>query len=259
MIASALSIFQFLHCSTVIMALPLTVSNVFLLLKEFLTVWCYQILYYNEVYPAEVFMKAKSFDSVVYCSRNPLLTEYFDGLITRFLKILIEGNGRDNGGRVNSLLMVLYDTRDNTAKEHYILQFSEMVHLGPAMNSEFLNKTPSDLYDKRSLPILDIPNFTWTDLYGQLRMVLFNLLTELRKKRSHMDAQEKEFLFYKVLVDLDDTVDLNIAEEENGGSPWVRLNSTTMEESSSANVKIASLGEVSAGFVSVGAHNKYLK
>lgn len=241
------------------MSLPLTLPYVILTLKEFIIVWINQVLYYNEIYPPEIYDKLKSFDTIVYQSRNPALNKYIEDLVNEFLLILVNGDGHTNGGKVNQMLLLLYDVKSNKTKKKYVAKFNEMVNLGPCVNDlNFLylidEKNPESLLE----PVIDVPNFTWDEIYSQLRSILCSQIEELKSPKKDLEMDE---LFFKVIVDLEDSIDLNVnadSEISNQHSNWVKL-TTTSGDRQKRKTKVVSIGEVSVGFICIDMYNEYSK
>lgn len=241
------------------MSLPLTLPYVILTLKEFMIVWVNQVLYYNEIYPSEIYDKLKSFDTIVYQSRNPALNKYVEDLVNEFLLILVNGDGHTNGGKVNQMLLLLYDVKSNKTKKKYVAKFNEMINLAPSVNDlNFLHLI--DEKDSKSLlePVIDVPNFTWDEIYSQLRSILFSQIEELKSPNNEL---EKDDLFFKVILDLEDSIDLNVnfnSETNSQHSNWVKL-STTSADKQKRKTKVVPIGEVSVGFICIDMYNEYSK
>lgn len=241
------------------MSLPLTLPYVILTLKEFMIVWVNQVLYYNEIYPSEIYDKLKSFDTIVYQSRNPALNKYVEDLVNEFLLILVNGDGHTNGGKVNQMLLLLYDVKSNKTKKKYVAKFNEMINLAPSVNDlNFLHLI--DEKDSKSIlePVIDVPNFTWDEIYSQLRSILFSQIEELKSPNNEL---EKDDLFFKVILDLEDSIDLNVnfnSETNSQHSNWVKL-STTSADKQKRKTKVVPIGEVSVGFICIDMYNEYSK
>lgn len=241
------------------MGLPLTLPYVILTLKEFIIVWLNQVLYYNEIYPLEIYDKLKSFDTIVYQSRNPALNKYVEDLVNEFLQILVNGDGHDNGGKVNQILILLYDVKSNKTKKKYVVKFNEMINLGASINDlNFLYLLHEKDSESLLEPVIDIPNFTWDEIYSQLKSILFSQIEELKVQKN---GSENDDLFFKVIVDLEDSINLNVsinAETNSQHSNWVKT-SVTSEDSKQRKTKVVPIGEVSVGFICIDMYNEYTK
>lgn len=241
------------------MGLPLTIPYVILTLKEFIIVWLNQVLYYHEIYPLEIYDKLKSFDTIVYQSRHPALNKYVEDLVNEFLQILVNGDGHDNGGKVNQMLILLYGVKSNKTKKKYVVKFNEMINLGTSINDlNFLYLLHEKDSESLLEPVIDIPNFTWDEIYSQLKSILFSQIEELKVQKN---GSKNDDLFFKVIVDVEDSINLNVninAEANSQSSNWVKL-SATREDSKQRKTKVVPIGEVSVGFICIDMYNEYTK
>lgn len=237
--------------------LLLTLQNVVLSLKEFLIVWANQALYHNQVYPNEVFAASKAFELIVHKSRNPFLNSYLNDLINEFLSILLKGR-TGSGGKVNELIMVIFDQRTNRMLHRYVVNCSQFVDLSKnVVDTAFLDSERNILAEDNNALLLDIPGFTWDEIYAQFRALLFQHLSELKRHENTRKAiPQNDDPFFKILLNVEDSLDLVSDVSENRASPWVRLNDTGTE---GHRTKFVALGEVSVGFLCFGLHNEYLQ
>lgn len=241
------------------MDLPLTLPNVILTLKEFIIVWINQVLYYNAIYPKEIYDKVKSFATIVYQSRNPVLNKYIEDLVNEFLQIVIKGDGNDNGGKVDQILIIIYDLKSNRTKKKYGMKFNEVINFSSAIDDlEFLN---SDNTDSENLlkPVIDIPNFTWEEIYSQLKSILSSQIEEL--KIVHANNSPIDDLFFKIMVDVEDSLNLDMAasksETSSQYSNWVRIPPKSGIQEKTITRKLIPVGEMSIGFIYMDLYNEY--
>lgn len=241
------------------MDLPLTLPNVILTLKEFIIVWINQVLYYNAIYPKEIYDKVKSFATIVYQSRNPVLNKYIEDLVNEFLQIVIKGDGNDNGGKVDQILIIIYDLKSNRTKKKYGMKFNEVINFSSAIDDlEFLN---SDNTDSENLlkPVIDIPNFTWEEIYSQLKSILSSQIEEL--KIVHANNSPFDDLFFKIMVDVEDSLNLDMAasksETSSQYSNWVRIPPKSGIQEKTITRKLIPVGEMSIGFIYMDLYNEY--
>lgn len=247
------------------MSLPLTLENVLLAIKELLQVWITQVIYYNAIYPQEIFEKVTSFDLIVFKSRSPSLNSYINNLVDEFIKILTKGNG-NQGGEVNQFIVVVYDTKSSKLLRRYILNFNQFVDLSSKItNFDFLNDTSNIKSDKNTI---DLPNFTWSEVNSQFKSILYQHKFELNQLPFSTDKDN----FFKILINLSDSVDLNnsitsSATTESSSSNqythpsnWVKLSSEKHGlGATEKSHKYIPIGEVSVGFVCFDCHNEYIK
>lgn len=231
----------------------LSLPNVLSSLKELLVVWIYQILFYNNIYPLEVFTKALSFDLIVYISRNPSLTEYIETLVVDFLDTLTtEGPVASiEDGHVKQLSVLLYDVHTNKDQERYILKFELFINLKDEIKTP-IRTLLKDL-ESTSHPIINLPGFSWEEIYSQFKSFLFHQQLELQRKSSKQERQSlPQDLFFKVMIDVaNDGLSLSTSKE------WVRA-----QPVSSTNVpktKFVPIAEVEVGFLCFGLQNEYVR
>lgn len=218
---------------------PLTLENILLQLRDFLVVWITQIVYYNHVYPENAFEQCKYLDLVVYQSRMLPLTDYLVAFANEMISVLVTKEG---GGKVHDVIVVVYRESSLHILRRYLLNFSQFVGLDNLISSlDFLLKA-SEVHQAR----INLPGFDWNEIYASLRSLVFLHIQELRRTEALADKD----LFYKLLLNTDNTVDL--AGEEG---QWVKL----FSEDDTRKTKFVALGEVSTGFLRFDLHNEYIE
>lgn len=231
-----------------------TLPNIILTLKELLTVWLNQIIYHNSIYEPEIFNKRLTFDLVVYVSRNPALNEYLEKVVDKFLEILLTGANCGEGGKVNQLMVMLYDAKTNRDKERYTLKFNQFINLKPAIPTGESFKLAEFLAMKDQLSVIEIPNFTWEEIYSQFKYLLFQQQNELERKKlkKKEEIPIEQDLFFKVLMDVDESLPLDSKKE------WVKVNSSGAGQGT-GKIRFVPVAEVDTGFLSFGLQNEYVR
>lgn len=237
--------------------LLLTLQNVVLSFKEFLTVWINQVLFHNHVYPREVFSVYKAFELIVYKSRSPFLNAYINDLVNEFLSLLLKGRS-DGGGKICELIIVVFDQRTNSVLHRYVVNCSQFVDLSKnVVDTAFLDSERNIQAEDNDALVLELPGFSWNEIYAQFRSVLFQHLSELKRhEKAQESAPQNRDPFFKILLNLEDSLDLVSGASDGIPSNWVRLNDTGTK---SHRTKFIPLGEVSVGFLCFGLHNEYLQ
>ncbi|KAI5970606.1 hypothetical protein CANMA_000347 [Candida margitis] len=187
--------------------IPLTINNLLLVFKEFLSVWLNQILYYNKVYDPLVFDEYKAFDVIVWMNRHPHLEKYIDDLFLNIINSLIINKKQSNG--LDKITCLVYNTRDDTVVRSYSIKFHQFIL---TLSETIAELKINDDHDTSS--ILSLPNTTWTEIYTQFQTTLFQHIQHLRKIT--ISESQGEQIFFKITVGL--------LEEIYAGSNWVRLN-----------------------------------
>jgi len=88
-------------------------------ITEFIEVAIHTILYVRQVYPADLFVRRKKYETPVYQSRHPGLNEYIAGAIKAIGDELVLGN-------VEKVVVVIKD-KDEVALERFIFSIQTMI------------------------------------------------------------------------------------------------------------------------------------
>ncbi|KAI3615354.1 mitotic spindle checkpoint horma domain-containing protein [Moniliophthora roreri] len=100
---------------------PLTYNQTARGITEFIEVAIHTILYVRQVYPADLFVRRKKYDTPVYQSRHPALNEYISGAVKAIGQELIQGN-------VEKVVVVIKD-KDQLALERFIFSVDTMIQV----------------------------------------------------------------------------------------------------------------------------------
>ncbi|KAH9968589.1 DNA-binding protein [Russula dissimulans] len=88
-------------------------------ITEFIEVAIHTILYVRQVYPADLFVRRKKYETPVYQSRHPGLNEYISGAVKAVGDELVLGN-------VEKVVVVIKD-KDEVALERFIFSIQTMI------------------------------------------------------------------------------------------------------------------------------------
>ncbi|KAI1788822.1 DNA-binding protein [Ganoderma leucocontextum] len=110
-------------------ALPLTFNQAVRGVAEFIEVAIHTILYVRQIYPVEIFVRRRKYDTPVFQSRHPALNEYIAGAIKATMDELSLGN-------VDKVVVVIKD-----AEEQPLERFIFAVH--NTLDVEAYNKDTS--------------------------------------------------------------------------------------------------------------------
>ncbi|KAK7041692.1 hypothetical protein VNI00_008981 [Paramarasmius palmivorus] len=100
---------------------PLTFNQTARGITEFIEVAIHTILYVRQVYPADIFVRRKKYDTPVFQSRHPALNEYISGAVKAIGEELIQGN-------VEKIVVVIKD-KDQLALERFIFSVDTMIQV----------------------------------------------------------------------------------------------------------------------------------
>ncbi|GJE85843.1 DNA-binding protein [Phanerochaete sordida] len=100
---------------------PLTFNQIVQGIADFIEVAIHTILYIRRVYPAELFIRRKKYDTPVFQSRHPALNEYISGAVKAVADELAAGN-------VEKVVVIIKD-KDNVALERYVFAVQNMIQV----------------------------------------------------------------------------------------------------------------------------------
>ncbi|KAG1757145.1 DNA-binding protein [Suillus lakei] len=100
---------------------PLTWNQTVKGITEFIEVAIHTILYVRQIYPADLFVRRKKYDTPVFQARHPALNEYISGTIKAVSDELVLGN-------VDKVVVVIKD-RKQVALERFIFSVQNMIEV----------------------------------------------------------------------------------------------------------------------------------
>lgn len=98
---------------------PLTWNQAVKGITEFIEVAIHTILYVRQIYPADLFVRRKKYDTPVFQSRHPALNEYISGAVKAISDELVLGN-------VDKVVVVIKG-RNQVALERFIFSVQNMI------------------------------------------------------------------------------------------------------------------------------------
>ncbi|KAG2149567.1 DNA-binding protein [Suillus cothurnatus] len=100
---------------------PLTWNQAVKGITEFIEVAIHTILYVRQIYPADLFVRRKKYDTPVFQSRHPALNEYISGTVKAVSDELVLGN-------VDKVVVVIKD-RNQFTLERFIFSVQNMIEI----------------------------------------------------------------------------------------------------------------------------------
>ncbi|KAF8167664.1 DNA-binding protein [Crassisporium funariophilum] len=100
---------------------PLTFNQTVQAITEFIEVAIHTILYVRQIYPADIFVRRKKYDTPVFQSRHPVLNEYISGAVKAVGDELAHGN-------VDKVVVVIKD-KEQIALERFIFSVETMIQV----------------------------------------------------------------------------------------------------------------------------------
>ncbi|KAI0782374.1 DNA-binding protein [Irpex lacteus] len=107
---------------------PLTFNQTVKGVTDFIEVAIHTILYVRHVYPAELFVRRKKYDTPVFQSRHPALNEYISGAVKAAKDEMMLGN-------VDKLIVVIKSSSEDTAYERFIFSMRNMIEIESVENA----------------------------------------------------------------------------------------------------------------------------
>ncbi|KAF8700874.1 hypothetical protein AX14_000641 [Amanita brunnescens Koide BX004] len=99
----------------------LTYNQTLHAIVEFIEVAIHNILYVRQVYPAELFVRRKKYNTLIFQSRHPALNEYISGAVKAVGEEIALGT-------VDKLVVVIKD-KDQVALERFIFSIEDMIQV----------------------------------------------------------------------------------------------------------------------------------
>ncbi|KAF7311061.1 HORMA domain-containing protein [Mycena chlorophos] len=103
------------------MAVPLNYSQTVRGITEFIEVAIHSILYVRQVYPADLFIRRKKYDTPVFQSRHPALNEYISKAVKAIGEQMLTGNLEK--------VAVVIKNREQEALERFLFSVENMIHI----------------------------------------------------------------------------------------------------------------------------------
>ncbi|RDB28401.1 DNA polymerase zeta processivity subunit [Hypsizygus marmoreus] len=100
---------------------PLTFNQTIRGITEFIEVAIHTILYVRQIYPADLFIRRKKYDTPVFQSRHPVLNEYISGAVKAIGEELVQGH-------VDKVVVVIKD-KEQVALERFIFSVENMIEV----------------------------------------------------------------------------------------------------------------------------------
>ncbi|XP_006454068.1 hypothetical protein AGABI2DRAFT_196792, partial [Agaricus bisporus var. bisporus H97] len=166
---------------------PLTFNETVRGIAEFIEVAIHTILFVRQVYPADVFVRRKKYETPVYQSRHPALNEYISGAVKAV---------RDEMelGKVEKVIVAIRD-QNQVALERFIFSIDHMVQVEAFDKDACVENamTPSNLVQYFRSFLIKINMIE--SVLGQLELaddINFSVIIELKDDSVPTASQAKE-------------------------------------------------------------------
>ncbi|VDB85274.1 unnamed protein product [Peniophora sp. CBMAI 1063] len=160
---------------------------------EFIEVAIHCILYVRQIYPADLFIRRKKFDTAVYQSRHPALNEYISGAVKAVGEELILGN-------VDKVVVVIKD-KEEVALERFIFTIQNMIDV------EAYNK------DTAVVGALEASSL---GQYFRSFLVKLNMIEAQLGEMPHGDSRS-----FAIVLELQDNIAPSVNAAKETPPPWI--------------------------------------
>ncbi|KAF8078869.1 DNA-binding protein [Lyophyllum atratum] len=201
---------------------PLTFNQTVKGIAEFLEVAIHTILFVRQIYPADLFVRRKKYDTPVFQSRHPALNDYISGAVKAIGEELIMGN-------VDKVVVVIKD-KEQVALERFIFSIENMVQV------EAFNKDTSieEAMSSRSL--------------GQY---FRSFLVKLTMAESMLGPIELDGdLSFAIVLELKDNA-VPSAPRPTEPAPWIPANAQDTTPGASEDAELQMIRAVNTGIINL--------
>ncbi|KAH7886131.1 DNA-binding protein [Phlebopus sp. FC_14] len=188
-----------------------------------LEVAIHTILYVRQIYPPDLFIRRKKYDTPVFQSRHPALNEYISGAVKAVADELILGN-------VDKVVVLIKD-KDQLALERFIFSIANMIQV--------------QSYDKDTSVQDAMSSIALTQYFRSFLIKLTMIETQL----GLLELKEDEASFAIVLELKDDKVPS--ASSDKNPPPWVPADQQHTTSGASEEAQLHLLRAVDTGILSL--------
>ncbi|KDQ63297.1 hypothetical protein JAAARDRAFT_29314 [Jaapia argillacea MUCL 33604] len=167
---------------------PLTYNQAVKGITEFIEVAIHTILYVRQVYPADLFIRRKKYNTPVFQSRHPALNEYISGAVKAVGEEMVLGH-------VDKVVVVIKD-KEEVALERFIFSIQSMINV-EGYNKETsvqdaMSPTALGMYFRSFLVKLSIMESQLSPLSYGGEDVSFAILLELQDEQVPSATEGKD-------------------------------------------------------------------
>ncbi|TFK30884.1 DNA-binding protein [Coprinopsis marcescibilis] len=166
---------------------PLTFNQAVIGITEFIEVAIHTILYVRQVYPPDLFVRRKKYETPVYQSRHPTLNEYISGAVKAIGEEI-------NQGTVEKVVVVIKN-KEQVPLERFIFSIENMIEVETFNKSTNVENAMSPNSLVQYFRSFLIKLCMIESSLGQMELgddVSFAILLELRDKVAPSTSQTKD-------------------------------------------------------------------
>lgn len=201
---------------------PLTFNQIIRGITEFIEVAVHTILYVRQIYPADLFIRRKKYDTPVFQSRHPALNAYISGAVKAVEEEL-------RLGTVDKVVVVIKD-KEQVALERFIFSVESMIEV------EAYNKDTS-VEDAMS--------------GGSLGQYFRSFLVKLNMVESQLGQMHLgDDVSFAIVLELKDGVAPS-ARDDKGPPPWIPADVPDTTPGASDKAELHMIRAVNTGIINV--------
>ncbi|KAH7909798.1 DNA-binding protein [Hygrophoropsis aurantiaca] len=191
-------------------------------ITEFIEVAIHSILYVRQIYPPDLFIRRKKYDTPVFQSRHPALNEYISGAVKAIGEELVLGN-------VDKVIIVVKD-KDQIALERFIFSMSNMIEI--------------ESYDK-NMSVQDAMSSNMLTQYFRSFLIKLNMIeSQLGVLEHHDDAS------FAIVIELNDNK-APTRKPDKDPPPWIPADHQHTTSGASDNAELHLVRAVDTGVISL--------
>ncbi|KAI0785016.1 spindle checkpoint protein [Abortiporus biennis] len=202
---------------------PLSFAQTVRGIAEFIEVAIHTILYVRQVYPAEIFIRRKKYNTPVFQSRHPTLNEYISGAVKAVSDELALGN-------LDKVIVVIKN-KEEVALERFIFAVQNMIQV------ETYNKETS---------VQDAMTATILGQYFRSFLVKLSMVESQLGQNTLGDD-----VSFAILIELRDDQAPTASNEKNDPPPWVPASTQHTTTGSSDKAELHMLRAVETGVINL--------
>ncbi|KAI6031505.1 hypothetical protein PISMIDRAFT_671424 [Pisolithus microcarpus 441] len=191
-------------------------------IAEFIEVAIHTILYVRQIYPPDLFVRRKKYDTPVYQSRHPALNEYISGAVKAVTDELVLGN-------VDKVVVVIKD-KDHLALERFIFSVKNMIQV--------------QSYDKDTSVQDAMTPATLSQYFRSFLIKLTMIESQLGLLEQHEDNS------FAIVMELNDDKVPSVGQDKNP-PPWVPADQQHTTSGASEDSQLHLLRAVDTGIISL--------
>jgi len=191
-------------------------------ITEFIEVAIHTILYVRQIYPVDLFVRRKKYDTPVFQSRHPGLNEYISGAVKAIGEELVLGN-------VDKVVVVIKD-KDQVALERFIFSVQNMIAV------ESYNKDTS---------VQEAMSSAALGQYFRAFLVKLNMV-ESQLGQMHLGDDAS----FAIVLELKDDQNPSVSHNKDP-PPWIPADSQHTTAGASTNAQLHMLRAVDTGIINL--------